>query len=65
MTIMFKRDGFKDLNIIEKKLVEAESLNDVLQMLKKRRDITTANLKLEHSYTDTKLKEDLGDDILT
>jgi len=65
MTIMFKRKGFKDLNPIEKKLVEVESVNDVLQLLKKRRDITASKLKLEHGYTDKKLKEDLGNDVLT
>jgi len=65
MPTMFKRKGFKDLNPIDKKLVEAESLNDILQLFKARRDKTTSKLKQEHGYTDTKLKEDLGDNILT
>jgi len=64
MTVLFQRRGFKDLNPIEKKLVEAESVNDVMRLLKIRRNKTLDRLKLEHGYTDKKLKEDLGDDVL-
>jgi len=65
MSFPFKRSGFKDLNPIEKKLLEAESVNDVMRLLKRRRNDTTTKLKLEHGYNDKRLKEDLGDDILS
>jgi len=64
MSAGFRRNNFEDLNPIEKKLLEIDTTNDIIKLFKVRKLDTIAKIKLEHGYTDAKLREDLGNNIL-
>jgi len=65
MSVRLTRSGFRGLNIIEQRLLDVESTNDILKLLSARKADILSKLRIEHGYSDAQLKEDLGNDILT